>query len=88
MAKLKEIQQGTDAKIKTHLTPEQADKRQKLRHGQGPGFRQQGESVGKTNAFSIGPQAGSARQGLPTWRSRIPLPQPPPQEPPQPAAPK
>ncbi len=85
VAKLKEIQQGTDAKIKAHLTPEQADKWQKLRHGQGPVFRQQGQSVGRTNAFSIGPQGGSARQGVPTWSTHT---QRPPQAQAQPATPQ
>ena len=75
VAKLKELQQGADTKIKAHLTPEQAEKWQKTRLGQGPAFQVQGQGSAKTNMFSLGPQAGKAQQGLPTWRSRIPQPQ-------------
>jgi Spy/CpxP family protein refolding chaperone len=82
MARLKEIQQGTDAKIKPLLTAEQAEKWLKMRLGQGQAIQVQGQGPAKTNMFSSGPQAGKAQQGLPTWRSRIPQPQ---QTQPQPA---
>jgi hypothetical protein len=88
VAKLKELQQGTDTKIKARLAPEQAEKWQKMRLGQGQAFQVQGQGSAKTNMFSSGPQAGKAQQGLPTWRSRIPQPQGSQQPPAQQAAPK
>jgi Skp family chaperone for outer membrane proteins len=75
VAKLKELQQSTDTKINARLAPEQAEKWQKMRLGQGQTFQARGQSSANTNMFSFGPQAGKAQQGLPTWRSRIPQPQ-------------
>jgi hypothetical protein len=72
VAKLKELQQGTDIKIKAQLAPEQAEKWQKMRLGQGQTFQVQGQSSAETNMFSLRPQVEKGQQGLPTWRSRIP----------------
>ena len=83
VAKLKELQQGIDAKIKAHLTSGQAEKWQKMRRGQGQTSQAQGQGFAKTNIFSLGPQAGKAQQGLPTWRDRIPQPQQPQPQPSQ-----
>jgi hypothetical protein len=88
VAKLKELQQGSVAKIKTQLTPEQADKWQKMRLGQGQTFQVQGQGFAKTNMFSRGPQMGNPQQSLPTWQSRVPQPQASQQQPAQQAAPK
>lgn len=88
VAKLKEIQQGTNAKIKPLLTAEQADKWQQFRLGQGQAFQAQGQGFAKTNMFSRGPQMGNPQQSLPTWQSRVPQPQASQQQPAQQAAPK
>ena len=88
VAKLKELQQGTDTKIKARLAPEQAERWQKMRVGQWQAFQAQGQGSAKTNMFSPRPQAEKAQQGLPTWRSRIPQPQASQQQPPQQAPPK
>lgn len=70
VAKLKAIQQGTDAKIKAQLTPAQAEKWQQVRANPGRFVQQQGQNSARTNAFSIGPQGGRAQPALPTWQSR------------------
>ncbi len=88
VAKLKQLQQGTDTKIKAQLAPEQADKWQKMRLGQAHAFQVQGQGFAKTNMFSRGPQMGNPQQSSPTWQSRVPQPQASQQQPAQQAAPK
>jgi hypothetical protein len=88
VAKLKELQQGTDAKIKPLLTAEQTEKWQKMRLGQGQAFQVRGQGSAKTNLFSLRPQAEKGQQGLPTWQGRIAQPQASQQQPAQQATPK
>jgi hypothetical protein len=88
MVKLKEIQQGTDSKIKAQLAPEQAEKWQKMRVGQGQPLQVQGQGPAMANTFSPGLQAEKGQQGLATRRNRIPQPQQPQQQPPEQTVPK
>jgi periplasmic protein CpxP/Spy len=84
MAKLREMEQGRDAKIRAHLTPEQAEIWEKTRQGQGGAFQSQGPAVGNGSSLPAGLQAEKAQEGLPNWRSRAPQLQ---QSQPQPAQP-
>jgi len=82
VAKLREIQQATDARIKAHLTPEQAEKWQNTRLGQGPFVQRQGQPAGKAGSLSLAPQPAGGQQSLPKWQTGAPH---APQRQPQPA---
>ncbi len=88
VAKLREIQQGTDAKIKALLTPEQAEKWQNTRLGQRPFVQREGPPAGKAGSLSLAPLAAGGQQSLPKWQTgATQAPQPHPQ-PAQQATPK
>lgn len=70
VAKLKELQQGTDAKIRAQLTPEQAAKwqRRSLSASAGPVGQRQGPSAASGRALSMSAPVGSDAQASPNWR--------------------
>jgi hypothetical protein len=90
VGKWKEIQQGTDAKIKPLLTAEQAEKWQKTRLTQQPSVQQQGQAATNASPYSVWGQAEKGQQPKPNWQSRIQQPQQPQPQPqsPQEATPK
>jgi hypothetical protein len=68
--KLKELQQGTSAKIKAQLTPEQAAKWQKrtLNASAGQMTQRQGPGLAKGQSLSTPTSARNDAQTLPNWR--------------------
>jgi periplasmic protein CpxP/Spy len=69
-AKIKELQQGTDAKIRAQLTPEQAAKWQKRNLNASAQQMSQRQAPGsaKAQALSTSAPAGNDAQTLPNWR--------------------
>ena len=78
MAKLRELQQVTDSKIKAHLTPEQVEKWQKTRTSPGAFVQPQQINAARATASTPAPQLGATQPSAPTPST---APQPPPRQP-------
>ncbi len=66
VARLKEIQQTADSKIKVQLTPEQAEKWQQVRANPSRLMGQHGQSTARTNGFTLAPN-GATRTARRRW---------------------